>query len=95
MKIITVNPKSRLSLQRHERRSERWFGLDDGLIAEVWNGKFHTRMTLSEGKSIIVDAGNIHRISNPTNKPLRLVELMYGVYDEEDIERLEDDYDRR
>lgn len=90
VKIITVKPNSRLSLQRHWRRTERWRALDKGLIAEV-DGK-EIKMSLT--KDVFVDVGMVHRISNPTDEPLRLLELMYGVYDENDITRLEDDYGR-
>ena len=90
VKIITVNPGSRLSLQKHKLRSERWIALDDWLTVEI-NSESRVLFT---GDSVFVAAGMVHRISNKTDKPLRLVELMYGVYDEEDIERLEDDYDR-
>ena len=91
VKIITVNPGSRLSLQKHMLRSERWFPIDEGLIVEV-DGQ---TMSLMVGESVFVAASMVHRISNLTDRPIRLVELMYGAYDEEDIERLEDDYDRR
>ena len=90
VKIVTVDPESRLSLQKHALRSERWFPIDAGLIVEV-DGQ---TMSLMVGESIFVAAGMVHRISNLTDRPIRLVELMYGVYDEQDIERLEDDYDR-
>lgn len=90
VKIITVKPHSRLSLQRHWKRTERWRALDKGLIAEV-DGK-EIKMSLT--KDVFVDVGSVHRISNPTDEPLRLLELMYGVYDENDITRLEDDYGR-
>jgi mannose-6-phosphate isomerase-like protein (cupin superfamily) len=90
VKIITVNPGCRLSLQKHKLRSEKWFPIDPGLIVQVGE----ETLSLHVGESIFVDAGIVHRISNETDKPVRLVELMYGQYDEEDIERLEDDYDR-
>lgn len=90
VKIITVNPHSKLSLQRHVYRSERWRALDKGLIAVV-GGK---EIKMSLDKDVFVDALIEHRIINPTDEPLRLLELMFGKYDEDDITRLEDDYDR-
>ncbi len=90
VKIVTINPGCRLSLQKHANRSEKWFPIDPGLLVEV-NGE---TLSLHVGESILVAAGMVHRISNLGDKPIRLVELMYGVYAEEDIERLEDDYDR-
>jgi hypothetical protein len=35
-----------------------------------------------------------HRIENTSNRVARIVELMYGWYEEEDITRIEDDYGR-
>ena len=90
VKIITINPHSKLSLQRHVHRSERWRALDKGLIAVI-NGK---EVKMSLDKDVFVDAFIEHRIINPTDEPLRLLELIFGRYDENDITRLEDDYDR-
>ena len=90
VKIITVKPHSRLSLQKHRYRSERWRALDAGLIAQI-DGE-EIKMALD--KDVFVDALIEHRIINPTDEPLRVLELMFGRYDEEDITRLEDDYGR-
>jgi mannose-1-phosphate guanylyltransferase len=90
VKIITVNPNSRLSLQTHEHRSEIWFALKSGLIATVGN----KQTPMQPLERILVQKSEQHRIANPTNEPIQLVELMFGIYDENDIFRLEDDYKR-
>lgn len=90
VKIITVSPRSKLSLQRHVYRTETWRALDKGLIAQV-DGK-EIKMRLD--KDIFVDSLVEHRLINPTDEPLRVLEIMHGRYDEEDITRLEDDYGR-
>jgi mannose-6-phosphate isomerase-like protein (cupin superfamily) len=90
VKIITINPHSRLSLQRHRYRSERWRALDKGLIAVVGGEEIKMRLD----KDVFVDALTEHRIVNPTDEPLRVLELMFGLYDEDDITRIEDDYER-
>lgn len=90
VKVITVNPESRLSLQSHDSRSEIWFALESGLVAWV-EGR---RIEMQPFKRVRVGTGEKHRIENPTDIPLMFVELMYGVYDENDIFRFEDDYGR-
>ena len=35
VKILTVNPNKRLSLQSHDKREEMWIALDDGVITEI------------------------------------------------------------
>ena len=50
---------------------------------------------LKPGQSVGVPRGAVHRIMNPGNIPLVLVEVQMGDYfGEDDIIRLEDDYDR-
>ena len=50
---------------------------------------------LKPGQSVDVPRGEVHRIMNPGEIPLVLVEVQMGDYfGEDDIVRLEDDYDR-
>ena len=90
VKLLTVNPNSRLSLQTHEHRSEVWYPLQPGLTAIIGERLIHleplTRYLISKGEK--------HRLINPTREPLQVVELMYGFYDEADIFRIQDDYGR-
>ena len=90
VKIITINPNSRLSLQVHEHRSEIWFALESGLQAQI----DERIIELEPLQRVKVEQGQKHRLINPTDNPISLVELMYGVYDEGDIFRLADDYGR-
>lgn len=91
MKRITVNPEKRISLQYHHHRSEHWVVVSG--TAEVVNGdnKFFVRT----GESTFVPAGQIHRLSNPGLIPLEVIEVQIGEYlSEDDIVRVEDDYER-
>lgn len=90
VKIITVAPHSKLSLQKHYYRTETWRALDEGLIALV-DGK---EIKMSLDKDVFVDTFVEHRLINPTDEPLRVLEMIRGRYDEEDIVRIEDDYGR-
>lgn len=89
-KLITVNPRSRLSLQKHKYRSEHWY-IVDGKATVTLNG---VRSFVTAGDYVFVPLGAVHRIEAHA-EPVRFVEVQTGLYfGEDDIERLEDDYDR-
>ena len=41
-----------------------------------------------------VAVGERHRMANPTDAPVRVLEVCWGHFDDDDIVRLEDDYGR-
>ncbi|MHA1598294.1 MAG: mannose-1-phosphate guanylyltransferase/mannose-6-phosphate isomerase [Alphaproteobacteria bacterium] len=91
VKRIYVNPGARLSLQRHKRRAEHWVVVS-GQAQVHCDGK---DMTLTANQSVYVPIGAAHRLENPTDEALFLIEVQSGDYlGEDDIERLEDDYKR-
>jgi mannose-1-phosphate guanylyltransferase/mannose-6-phosphate isomerase len=90
VKIITVLPGHRLSLQRHARRSELWQVLDVPIDITV-NGR---EWSAGVGDAVWVPRGAVHRIANPGTHAGRLLEVAFGHFDEADIERLHDDYAR-
>ena len=89
VKILQVNPGKRLSLQKHLHRSETWHPVSGGLSAQVGEDV----VSLEIGKPVFVDVGMVHRLIGGTEVGY-VVEIIKGMYDEEDIERLEDDYGR-
>jgi mannose-6-phosphate isomerase len=90
VKILTVTPGQRLSLQTHELRSEEWTPLNHGLKAQIGDEIYD----LIPFVTYRVETGQVHRIFNPGHETGRIVEVMYGQYAEDDIVRLEDDYQR-
>jgi mannose-1-phosphate guanylyltransferase/mannose-6-phosphate isomerase len=90
VKIITVNPGQQLSIQRHQKRSEFWVALDDGLITYL-EGEWRV---LHKGGTFHIAANKIHSIRNEYKTPARFLEIAFGHFDEDDIERLEDKYGR-
>lgn len=90
VKIITVNPGHRLSLQRHGHRDEMWQVLDVPMDVEIDDEKY----TVQPGERVWVYQGAQHRLGNSGDKPGRVLEIAFGDFDEADIERLEDDYAR-
>ena len=89
-KVITVDPMQRLSLQRHYLRSETWFCLS-GQGEALVNG--HTQ-EVYRGVKIEIGCGVAHRLTNVGIHPLIVAEMQSGECDENDIVRIEDDYDR-
>ena len=80
-----------MSLQSHRYRSEHWIVVEG--IARVTIGK--DIKTLNEGQSIYIPLGEIHRLENPGENPMVLIEVQTGSYfGEDDIVRYEDKYSR-
>lgn len=90
VKVITVEPGHRLSLQRHENRGEMWLVLDHAMRVEIDD----TAWDAQPGESVWVPDGAVHRLGNPLDTPCRILEIAFGDFDEADIVRLEDDYAR-
>lgn len=90
VKIITVLPGQQLSLQRHARRDELWVIVDQGL--EVMIGERVERPSV--GSEYFIPRHTLHRLSCVGERSARLLEVAFGVFDECDIERLADIYDR-
>ena len=90
VKILRVYPKKRLSLQTHKYRDEIWFPTTRGLQAVIGEDL----IDLLPFERYEIPAGTKHRLINPTDVTLEVIELMLGSYDEDDIERLEDDFGR-
>jgi mannose-6-phosphate isomerase len=88
VKVITVQPGHRLSLQRHEHRGEMWQVLDRPMLVEI-----DGRIWLAEVDEIVwVPAGSEHRMTNQHGQPSRMLEIAFGDFDEDDIVRIQDDY---
>ncbi|RZS87082.1 mannose-6-phosphate isomerase type 2 [Motilibacter rhizosphaerae] len=90
VKIITVDPGHRLSLQTHTSRDESWKVLEAGLVVEIGDRTWSPEV----GEQVWIPRGTAHRVSCTGTAPARFVEVAYGHFDECDIVRLEDDYSR-
>ena len=91
VKIISVKPGSKLSLQSHKYRSEHWISIKgEALVTCDAN-----TIILKENESTFIPLGSKHRLENTTSESIEIVEIQVGVYlGEDDIERYEDDYGR-
>lgn len=90
-KKIEIKPKESISLQMHNYRSEYWVIVSGTAKVQINNKTF----ILNKNESTYVPLGAKHRLSNPYNTPLIIVEVQSGTYlGEDDIVRFEDKYKR-
>jgi mannose-1-phosphate guanylyltransferase len=91
VKRILVNPGAKLSLQKHEHRAEHWVVVKG--VAKVTCGE--KTFSLKENQSTYIPKGEVHRLENQEGVDLEIIEIQTGDYlGEDDIIRLEDDYQR-
>jgi len=91
VKRIIVKPGGRLSLQKHHHRSEHWIVVRGAACVTV----NELVKTVHENESIYIPIGAVHRLENPGKISLELIEVQTGSYfGEDDIIRIEDDYQR-
>jgi len=91
VKRVEVNPKSRLSLQTHKHRSEKWV-ITSGQGLAIVDSK---EIPVKPGVVVDVPLGSVHRIGNTGEDKLVFIEVACGKYlGEDDITRIQDDYVR-
>lgn len=91
VKRIEVSPGGKLSYQYHHKREENWV-IVLGTAEVVLDGE---SFVLKRGESIFIPKEAKHRIMNTSTETLVFVEVQTGEYfGEDDIIRLEDEYDR-
>jgi len=91
VKRIMVHPGARLSLQSHRQRAEHWVVVVGTAKVTIDDDVF----LLTENQSTYIPLGAVHRMENPGNGPLILIEVQTGAYlGEDDIVRYEDAYAR-
>jgi mannose-6-phosphate isomerase len=91
VKRIVVNAGARFSYQRHQHRAEHWF-IVSGNAKMTHEG---LEFEMSAGDSIDIAQGELHRLANIGSEPVVFIEVQSGSYfGEDDIERIEDDYNR-
>jgi mannose-1-phosphate guanylyltransferase/mannose-6-phosphate isomerase len=91
VKRLTVKPGQVLSLQLHHRRSEHWTVVYGTAKVRVGDKEF----LLKRNESCYIPVETLHRLENPTDTDIHLIEVQCGDYfGEDDIVRLEDKYGR-
>ena len=91
VKRVEVTPGQRLSLQKHDHRTEKWIIVSGEGLAVI-DGKDIPVIT---GSVLDVPLGAVHRIGNTGKEKLIFIEVATGDYlAEDDIVRIQDDYSR-
>ncbi len=91
IKRVVLRPGTKLSLQLHRRRSEHWVVVSGAarVTREDETYWVHTN------ESTYIPMNVRHRLENPGETPLQVIEIQNGEYlEEDDIERFDDDYGR-
>ena len=89
VKLIYITPNRRLSLQYHTHRNEFWRIINGTAEVEV-DGK---TFSVKEGDDVSIGPKSHHRIKALV-KGCIVLEISYGHFDEDDIVRIEDDFNR-
>ncbi len=91
IKKIVVKAGKRLSLQKHFHRNEHWIVVSGSATVRVGD---EIRL-VRPNESTYIKMGEIHRLSNDGKIPVVLIEAQVGEYTgEDDIVRLDDDFER-
>ena len=91
VKVLTINPGGRLSLQKHFKRAEHWVVVagTPTLTVNDQTRVYHVN------ESIHIPQEAIHRIENFGTETAKIIEVQIGTYlGEDDIVRFEDIYGR-
>ena len=91
VKRIVLHPGAQISLQMHHRRAEHWVVVRG--TAEITNGE--RTYALGPNESTYIPMGQVHRLANPGQEFLEIIEVQSGDYlGEDDIVRFDDLYGR-
>ena len=86
---MRVSAGKRFSLQRHAKREEFWRFLEGTGTLEL-DG---TTSEVHAGDEVLVKVGMTHRLTGGP-EGISFLEIWFGEGDENDVERLEDDFGR-
>jgi mannose-1-phosphate guanylyltransferase/mannose-6-phosphate isomerase len=91
VKQIVVKPGEKISLQMHHHRAEHWVVVQGTALVT----KGDEQILLGENESTFIPLGVTHRLENPGEIDLTLIEVQSGSYlGEDDIVRFDDAYGR-
>lgn len=91
VKKLVIFPHQRLSLQKHHWREEHWYVVQGECIVTKGSLTF----TMGIGGSLSIPHEDLHRIENPMDEDLIIIEVQHGVnLSEDDVIRYKDDYGR-
>jgi mannose-1-phosphate guanylyltransferase len=89
VKLIYVDGDKRLSLQYHNKRAEFWKVVKGPVKVHI----DEERKLLQTGDTIVIPQGAKHRLEGAGTEAI-ILEISKGEFDEDDIVRIEDDFNR-
>lgn len=89
VRLIYMEPHQETSLHRHHLRDDMWVILDDGLSIQIGNETKNP----AAGEEFVIPSESLHRIISK-DTPGRVLEINFGYSNEEDVERIKDEYGR-
>ena len=90
VKELTVNPGMQLSMQKHNHRAEYWIVSEGACVVNstMDSGYAIPPVTLTKHNELSIPVNGWHQLTNPYDKPCRVVEIQYGnICEESDIIR--------
>jgi mannose-6-phosphate isomerase-like protein (cupin superfamily) len=91
IKRVVLKPRAKLSLQLHRRRSEHWVVVSGTAKVTRENETYFVQTN----ESTYIPINTKHRLENPEETLLQIIEVQNGDYvEEDDIVRFSDDYGR-
>ncbi len=90
VKRLVLHPEKRFSLQRHMYRAERWIVVSGSGSASIGDEV----LDIKRGDVVRVEPKQLHRLKCTGRDPLVIIEVQIGICQEDDIERIEDDWGR-
>ena len=95
VKRLIVYPGQRTSLQYHNHREEHWIFTEGIGSTTLIKDAITSMYEAYPSKYMFIPKGAAHRITNTGKELLYFIEVQIGDYlEEDDIVRLEDDYNR-
>ena len=83
VKILTINPNQKISLQYHNQREEFWYVIEGSGIVNINDGlSFATKHD-----TFRIKPKEVHRVRAGENG-IKILEISTGLFDEEDIIRM-------
>ncbi len=96
VKRIVVNPGSSLSMQSHKYRAEHWVVVEGTAKVTIEREQKMIEKMIEKNQSIYIPIGSKHRLENPNQTHMVLIEVQTGQYfGEDDIVRYQDNYLRK
>jgi mannose-6-phosphate isomerase-like protein (cupin superfamily) len=91
VKELTVDPGKKLSMQRHQQRSEYWLVSEGEAVVNLSSDASLGSAVLTKHDDLKIPQQGWHQLTNQSTKPLRIIEIQFGdTCVEEDIERVPD-----